>query len=67
MDRYRRGGYRYDLLEVETRGFRGPRAFDVTGAPLHKDNQTIVKERMYLDKRNPDIFHDDVTVIDYVH
>jgi hypothetical protein len=59
------GDGRYDLLEVETRGFRGPRAFDVTGAPLHKDNQTIVKERMYLDKRNPDIFHDDITVIDH--
>ncbi len=56
---------RYDLLEVETRGFRGPRAFDVTGAPLHRDNQTIVKERMYLDKADPNIFHDDVTVLDH--
>jgi hypothetical protein len=60
-----KGVGRYDVLEVETRGFRGPRAFDVTGAPLHKDNQTIVKERMYLDEANPDIFHDDVTVIDH--
>jgi hypothetical protein len=24
---------RYDLLEIETRGFRGPRAFDSTGLP----------------------------------
>jgi hypothetical protein len=56
---------RYDLLEVETRGFRGPRAFDVTGAPLHRDNQTIVKERIYLDETQPDILHDDVTVIDH--
>jgi hypothetical protein len=55
----------YDLLEIETRGFRGPRAFDVTGAPLHSDNQTIVKERMYLDKTDPNIFHDDVTVLDH--
>jgi hypothetical protein len=60
-----KGAGRYDVLEVETRGFRGPRAFDVTGAPLHRDNQTIVKERMYLDEANPDIFHDDVTVIDH--
>jgi hypothetical protein len=59
------GSGRYDLLEAETRGFRGPRAFDVTGAPLHKDNQTIVKERIYLDKANPDILHDEVTVIDH--
>ncbi len=55
-----------DLLEVETRGpFRGPRAFDVTGAPLHRDNQTIVKEQIYLDQANADILHDDVTVIDH--
>ena len=40
---------RYDLLAGgrDPRHFRGPRAFDVTGAPLHQDNQTIVKERMY--------------------
>jgi hypothetical protein len=57
---------RYDLLEVETRGpFRGPRAFDVTGAPLHRDNQTIVKEQIYLDKVNSNILHDDITVIDH--
>ena len=59
------GSGRYDLLEVETRGFRGPRAFDVTGAPLHRDNQTIVKERIYLDKAQPGILHDDVTVFDH--
>jgi hypothetical protein len=57
---------RYDLLEAETRGpFKGPRTFDSSGIPLHKDNQTVVKERMYLDKTNPNIFHDDVTVIDH--
>src|SRR5207302_3665455 len=27
------GDGRYDLLEVETRGFRGPRAFDSSGIP----------------------------------
>ncbi len=60
------GSGHYDRLEAETRGpFRGPRAFDVTGAPLHKDNQTIVREAFYLDKANPDILHDDVTVIDH--
>ena len=37
----------------------------MTGAPLHKDNQTIVKERIYLDKANADILHDDVTVLDH--
>ena len=40
------GDGRYDLLEVETRGFRGPRAFDASGMPLHSDNQSIIKERI---------------------
>jgi hypothetical protein len=42
-----KGTGRYDVLEVETRGFKGPRVFDSTGLPLHSDNQTIVKERIY--------------------
>ena len=45
---------RYDTLEVETRNFKGPRAYDTTGLPLHSDNETVVKERIYLDKADPD-------------
>src|SRR6476659_9144376 len=41
------GAGRYTLLEVETRNLKGPRAFDPSGIPLHKDNQTVVKERIY--------------------
>jgi hypothetical protein len=59
------GSGRYDVLEVETRGFRGPRAFDASGLPLHADNQTVVKERIYLDKEDPNVAHDEVTVIDH--
>jgi hypothetical protein len=59
------GDGRYDVLEVETRGFAGPRTFDDSGIPLHADDQTIVKERISLDKSNPDIFRDEVTVIDH--
>jgi hypothetical protein len=59
------GSGRYDVLEVETRGFKGPRAFDSSGIPLHEDNQTIVKERIYLDKADPNALHDEVTVIDH--
>ena len=58
------GDGRYDLLEVETRHFKGPRAYDTSGIPLHKDNQTIVKERIYLDKTDANVLHDEVTVID---
>jgi hypothetical protein len=50
---------------VETRGLRGPRSFDASGLPLHADNQTIVKERIYIDRNNPNIVHDEVTVIDH--
>ena len=59
------GNSRYDLLEVETRGFKSPRAYDTSGIPLHKDNATIVKERIYLDKADRDVLHDEVTVLDH--
>jgi hypothetical protein len=59
------GDGRYDLLEVETRGMKGPRTYDTTGLPLHHDNETIVKERIYLDKDDPDLLHDDITTIDH--
>jgi hypothetical protein len=59
------GDGRYDVLEVETRNFTGPRVFESTGLPLHADNQTIVKERIYLDKNNNDVLHDEITTIDH--
>jgi hypothetical protein len=58
------GDGRYDVLEVETRQFAGPRALESSGLPLHRDNETVVKERLYLDKSNKDILHDEVTTID---
>ena len=58
------GDGRYDTLEVETRGFKGPRAFDASGMPLHRDNQSIIKERIYADKSNPNILLDEITTID---
>jgi hypothetical protein len=33
--------------------------------PLHRDNQTIVKERIFLDRTDPEVLHDEVTVIDH--
>jgi len=57
---------RYTVLEVETRGpFKGPRAYDATGLPLAFDNQSIFKERFHLDKDDPSILHDEITVIDH--
>ena len=44
------GDGKYDVLEVETRGFKGPRIYEIRGLPLHRDNQSVFKERFYLDK-----------------
>ena len=55
---------RYHTLEVETRGFKGPRTLDASGLPLHPDNKTILKERFYLDPANPNRLHDQITTID---
>jgi len=53
----------YDTLEVETRYMQGPRLFDSTGIPLHKDNQTVVKEKLYLDKADRNILRNEITTI----
>ena len=58
------GDGRYDVLEVETRHLRGPRTYDGSGLPLHHDNQSIIKERIYLDKADRNVLHNDITVID---
>jgi hypothetical protein len=56
----------YDTLEVETRGpFKGPRAYDATGLPLAFDNESTFKEKIYRDKADPKIMHDEITVIDH--
>jgi hypothetical protein len=56
----------YDVLEVETRGpFKGPRTYDATGLPLHFDNESTFKERIFVDKDKPDILHDVITVLDH--
>jgi hypothetical protein len=53
---------RYDMLEIETRNFKGPRVFESTGLPLHADNRTVVKERLFLDRN--DVLHNVITTID---
>jgi hypothetical protein len=58
------GSGRFAVLEVETRGFKGPRVVDSSGIPTHPDNQTVIKERIYLD-RAADTLNDEVTLIDH--
>jgi hypothetical protein len=54
----------YDTLEIETRNMRGPRLFDSAGTPLSKENDTVVKEKIYLDKSNPDVLWNEITTQD---
>ena len=59
------GTGRFNLLEIETRGFKGPRSYDNTGLPLHKDNQSVIKERIFLDKVDSNLLYDEITTIDH--
>ena len=58
------GDGRYDTLEIETRNVRGPRTWDQTGMPMADDNEAVFKERIFIDKNNPDILHDEITTTD---
>jgi len=59
------GDGRFDVLEIETRGLKGPRILDASGLPLHSDNQTIAKEQIFLDPTNRNRLHDRITTIDH--
>ena len=59
------GDGRLDTLVVETRGMKGARSFDASGIPLHKDNETVVKERIYLDRADRNLLHNEITTIDH--
>jgi len=58
------GDGRFDTLEVETRGLRGPRALDATGMPLFSDPDSRVLERISLDRSRPNVLLDELTTID---
>src|SRR5262249_38980395 len=58
------GDGKFDVLEAETRNMKGPRTLETSGLPLHRDNETVVHERIYLDKADKDLLRDDVTTID---
>ena len=58
-------GSRFTALEVETRYFKGPRALDPSGLPVHADNQSVVRERIFYDKANPAVLHDEITLVDH--
>jgi len=45
--------------------FKGPRFLDESGIPMHADNQSVFKERIDLDKSDPNVLHDEITVTDH--
>jgi hypothetical protein len=62
-----KGSGHYTTLLAETRFLRGPRSLDPSGLPVHADNQSIIKERIYLDQTTPGILHDQITLIDHAY
>ena len=56
---------RFNVLEIETRGFKGPRTYDNSGLPLHQDNQSVIYERIFQDKANPNLMYDQITTVDH--
>jgi hypothetical protein len=62
LDAAGEGGF--GTLEVETRNLRGPRLFDSSGIPFHSDNETIIAERIYLDKSDPNVLRNEITTFD---
>ena len=55
---------RYDTLEVETRHLRGPRVWDQSGMPMGDDNNTVIKERISIDKSDPGLLRVEMTTTD---
>src|SRR5260370_2060491 len=59
------GAGKYNALEVETRFLKLPRGYDTSGLPFHRDRQTVIKERIYLDKTDRNMLYDQITVLDH--
>ena len=59
------GDGKYDVLEVETRFLKLPRRYDIAGVPFHSDGEAVIKERIYLDKADPNTLYDEITIHDH--
>jgi hypothetical protein len=58
------GAGRYDTLEVETRRLRGPHVWDQSGMPMADDAEGVIKERISLDRNDPNILRVEMTTFD---
>ena len=64
MARHRR---RRPLRHARSRDpqFQGPAHLRSRAAFLHNDNQSVIRERIFLDKADHDILHDEITTFDH--
>ncbi len=59
------GDGKFDVLQVETRNMRVPRIYDQSGIPFHEDGEGVITERIYLDKADPNLLHNEMTTTDH--
>jgi hypothetical protein len=59
------GDGRFDTLLVETRAIRGPHTYDASGIPFHTDGEAVISEKIYADKADANILHDEITTSDH--
>jgi hypothetical protein len=59
------GDGRFDTLVIETRGLKNPHSYDSSGLPFHDDNAAVIKERLSVDKADPEVMRNEITVIDH--
>jgi hypothetical protein len=58
-------GGRFDTLLIETRAIKGPHTYDAGGTPFHRDGEAVVTEKLYADRSDPSILHDEITTTDH--
>jgi hypothetical protein len=59
------GDGKYDALEIETRFLKLPRSYDISGIPFHEDGAAVINERIWIDKADPNVLYDRITVTDH--
>ena len=59
------GDGRFDTLAIETHAIKGPHTYDSSGIPFHKDGELVITEKLYTDKADPNVLHDEITSSDH--
>jgi hypothetical protein len=44
---------------------KNPHSYDSSGLPFHDDNAAVIKERLFIDKSDPQEMRNEITVIDH--